>query len=662
MEEKLYFLEKTSIKLWAITWRALLQNGEGLSYEIEETYLKAGRDYYSKKVYLENGLGLEINLNFAEGEKDTVELRADVSNVGQEKFNLEQVTMLHCQGIGITPGKSVFFRQGWRSGSASSSIFGGGVDPDPRIRAAGQKAVFSPHPGPGKNGHYVSDMYGLILDQKKNRALLAGAAKTDRFFSRVYFKKKGTGNSGGELGLIVDVDGLPLSPGERIQLDPFWLYWGSPEEIHYNYLNRLGGEMGARISKDSPTVWAWGKIPSRKDGEQEVLHNLSFLNTNFSQVPLGTVHIDEGYQQEAGDWLKSNRGFSRGMGYVSEKIRDRDFQAGIGMAPFLAGANSQLFRENREWFVRDAGQNPLALSANLQQGSSSVFHVLDLSRKEVQDYLGDLFQQLAGEWGYSFFRLSYLYAAALPGERKDPSFSRAQSLRRGLEIIREAVGEEAYLLASKCPLGPAIGVVDAFQTGPETGTFWESSSSRFSGGRRYLSGTGNAIRNCLSRLYLHRRLWSNDPGLIFLGRGRGMLGQEEVLALATAVALNRGPVLVGDPLENIPPDRQEVLRGILQIIEELREGQVRVLDLLEGRDPEMVVARGPKVDYLAVFNLGNFPRKRRVDLREVFPGRIWPPRLVEFWSREGFFVEDGGLLFLGKMPPHSVRLFRIWQG
>ena len=48
-----------------------------------------------------------------------------------------------------------------------------------------------------------------------------------------------------------------------------------------------------------------------------------------------------------------------------------------------------------------------------------------------------------------------------------------EAYRRGLRLIRDAIGPEAYLLGCGAPILPSVGLVDAMRVSPDTGTDYE---------------------------------------------------------------------------------------------------------------------------------------------------------------------------------------------
>lgn len=78
--------------------------------------------------------------------------------------------------------------------------------------------------------------------------------------------------------------------------------------------------------------------------------------------------------------------------------------------------------------------------------------------------------------------------------------------RRGLELIRGALGPEPYLLGCGASILPSVGLVDAMRISPDTAPQYESPDtdlSRPSQRAAVLTGRG--------RQWQHGRFWVNDP-------------------------------------------------------------------------------------------------------------------------------------------------------
>jgi alpha-galactosidase len=104
--------------------------------------------------------------------------------------------------------------------------------------------------------------------------------------------------------------------------------------------------------------------------------------------------------------------------------------------------------------------------------------------------------------------------------------------------------------------------------------------------------TVNAWRNTLSRSFLHRRLWLNDPDCLMLRTDKTQLDAEQVRAWALAVGVSGGMALVSDDLALLGPDARSLLDEVIALGREAdTEARSptghppRCLDLLDADPP-----------------------------------------------------------------------------
>jgi alpha-galactosidase len=161
-------------------------------------------------------------------------------------------------------------------------------------------------------------------------------------------------------------------------------------------------------------------------------------------------------------------------------------------------------------------------------------HALDATHPAVPEHLERLGRTLRG-WGFGFIKADFCYAGALPARRHDPTLTRAQALRRGLQALRRGLGEETFLLGCGCPYGPALGIVDAMRIGPDTAPSWRPElwslpwTRRLLGAERSLPSLRNSLRHVLAHSALHRRWWWNDPDCLLARDTETRLGAEDLL-------------------------------------------------------------------------------------------------------------------------------------
>jgi 2,3-diketo-5-methylthio-1-phosphopentane phosphatase len=198
---------------------------------------------------------------------------------------------------------------------------------------------------------------------------------------------------------------------------------------------------------------------------------------------------------------------------------------------------------------------------------------LDTSREAVERHLEALYRTLVG-WGFFHLNLDALGVAA-HGDSSDPSVGPAERVRRGLAAVRRGAGDEAFLLASGCPLGPAVGLVDGMRVAPDPA----------------LPG---ARTSALARLWMHRRLWLNDPGPLLDGAA---LPPEAVRAWAALIAETGGIAFASGDLAAATRAERALLR---QTVTEVRAldarglpGLARVAWPLDPEVPRQVVLDEP---------------------------------------------------------------------
>src|SRR5205085_7261495 len=147
------------------------------------------------------------------------------------------------------------------------------------------------------------------------------------------------------LAAVVDTEGLSLGAGEAWELEELMVKSGADRA-------RLLDELGARLrayhpplqqnSLAPPTGWCSWYCFGPRVTAQQVLDNLDAIATRFPALTY--VQIDDGYQSAMGDWLATGTAFGGNVRAVLDQIRSRGFQPAIWVAPFVAEADSAVFK------------------------------------------------------------------------------------------------------------------------------------------------------------------------------------------------------------------------------------------------------------------------------------------------------------------------------
>jgi alpha-galactosidase len=140
-----------------------------------------------------------------------------------------------------------------------------------------------------------------------------------------------------------------------------------------------------------------------------------------------------------------------------------------------------------------------------------------------------------------------------------------------------------------------VGVVDGMRIGADVAPWWHPQADQYrppghTGGE---PATVNAWRNTLSRSFLHRRLWINDPDCLMLRADRTKLEPAQMRAWALAVGVSGGMALVSDDLALLGAAARSLLDEVIALGRAADAGThpPRCSDLLD-RDPPTRLAAG----------------------------------------------------------------------
>lgn len=541
-----------------------------------------------------------------------------------------------------------FYKQGWQSWSPTAS------------RRAGNPALPDRPPMSGPSGALSGELtsHDVAVLQGEEQALLVGFLTLRDQFAGVRFD-----SAGGAIEAIALADDMLLMPGAELRSETLLLDPVRPPLLALpRYAELAARENGARPWPAPPTGWvSWycyfGTITAG-----DIIENLDALDEMRGLLPVEYLQIDDGFETDIGDWLGRSQTFPAGMAEPAAAIRAAGFRPGLWLAPFAAAATSRLAREHPDWLIHDARGEPVLAIHNWGKR----IYGLDCTHPEVIAELERLISTVTRDWGYRMLKLDFLFTAALAGQRHDPTATRAQAYRRGLEAIRRAAGDDVLLLGSGAPLGPAVGIVDAMRVSPDVTTGWRSRVWPWQpeydpqaprAGRKARPATENAIRDTLNRWWMQGTWWQNDPDALMVRHGQ-QLSLDETRSRAAVVGLSGGMVMLSDFMARLDPERARLAALFLPPY-----GRAAVpLDLFECEIPEILCLDIERPfgawKVVGVFNWGDRPARRRLDLARLGLDHMRRYHAHDLWSG-ATFGPVAGTLDLGELPAHSCRLLAI---
>ena len=576
-----------------------------------------------------------------------------------------------------------FYANGWQSWSYAGTY--SARDRFSRTRLGPLRTpvdVNAGSPQPRRRGLFTSEMFGVLGDRKQRAGIVFGfLSQMQQFGSLETWIHTPTP----ALQLWANGDGAVLNPGAKLTTD-----WACLQFIHLDSPDPLGPYLEAvarqhgltedRFPSSSPTGWcSWYQFSSEDYTglltAEDVRRNIESLKKLHPELALDVIQIDDGFESQIGDWFTFNPGFPEGVAPLAKQIQSAGFTPGLWLAPFIVHLKSQLASDHPDWLLHGRLGRPV--NAGFLWGSFAT--ALDMTHPEALNYASEAIDQAVHRWGFPYLKLDFLYAAALPGRFHDPTRTRAQVLRTALSTLRAAAGEQAILLGCGCPLGPAIGLVDAMRIGADTARRWlpaYKSIQTFFASETSLPAARNASHNALTRAALHRRWWINDPDCLLLNPDT-KLTLAEVQTLATVIALTGGSLLLSDDIPSLPPDRIRIAKAILPLIGK----RPYILDWFDHSTPQQLQLDldGPAGHWhlVALFNWENKARNLHLDLGKYYLGQTKEYLARDFWRGDTYRISphrtgvaslstpgatnqgNGSTLDIQHVPPHGVCLLAI---
>jgi alpha-galactosidase len=533
-------------------------------------------------------------------------VRTTVSNRGADPVRLDGARFQIVTGFSRT-APARFFKHGYQSWSASGAlpIKAGRSHPldaaHAIVRINHRSETVRPPEAPEAA---TSELFTIVETQTREGRAFAG------FIGAASALTTMTVQAPDRIAARAILDGVELAPGASREIEPLYYTRGreSAGRIAARWAGILGRNMRARTRAPLQRGWCSWYHYFHDITEEAMLANLRALVRMREDFPIDVIQLDDGFQSALGDWDTTNSKFPSGLKFLADRIRKSGFAAGIWTAPFLAARDARLMREHPDWFIRHESGEPLRAGFNPKwtQSDDPYAYALDPSHPAFRDHLEGLFRKLTAEFGYSYLKLDFLYAAAAQGARHDPNLTRAETLRRGLEAIRAGAGDQAFVLGCGCPLGTAVGIVDGMRIGPDVSPYWGGEGAGD-------PSTVYALDAIIARSFMHRRLWLNDPDCLMLRARETSLTAEERGALAAVIAASGGMLLVSDDMALLDADASALFKAVCKIGAQADRDAARepVLPLdLMGQDAVRGLVRSTERGTVAMLlNRGDSPRR-----------------------------------------------------
>jgi alpha-galactosidase len=410
-----------------------------------------------------------------------------------------------------------------------------------------------------------------------------------------------TADDGVELVAEAFLGDATIGPGQVRSLHAFDIEHGDDAAALLDRWARRVGEAGfARAHAPYQVGWCSWYHYFHTVTEEHLRANLA----RASDWPFDVFQLDDGYQAAIGDWLDTNEKFPSDLSTIASAIEAAGRRPGIWLAPFVVAPDSRVATEHPDWLARFDDGQPLWGMFNPEWGGGrdGVMYALDTTIPDVNAHLEQTARDLV-DAGFTYLKLDFTFAPSFDGVWHDAACTPAERVRAGYEAIRRGAGDDAFLLGCGAPLSHVVGVVDGNRIGPDVAPSWERGDDGMTlpGYGDVEPATLHAWIDTLTRSFMHRRLWLNDPDCLMLRTDETAMSRAAVETWARAVAVSGGMALVSDDLALLDADARSLLDEVVRIGREVDAVAMvgaapRCEDLLDHAVPRRLSAAGYRLE------------------------------------------------------------------
>ncbi|HXW54834.1 MAG TPA: PKD domain-containing protein [Candidatus Cybelea sp.] len=360
----------------------------------------------------------------------------------------------------------------------------------------------------------------LIYNRDSKQSLFVGALTCDRFLTLLHLATAGSGSETRIASYTVDSTGttevqkdfdlkgapaedqielsLPVAAGKDLPSERLMLAAGPDyrkQLLAYGEAIRILHR--ARTSLDTPIGWwSWTAFYAAIN-QGETLANADWQSEHLRSLGYTYFQIDEGYQYARGEYSTPNATqFPDGMAFVGRYLTRDGLTFGVWTGPFEVTSRAWVYEHHKDWLVHNAKGEPIPSGEVYDQKTDRIY-ALDTTNPGAQEYLRETYKTLVGKWGVRFIKLDFMDTAAIEGYRYRPDTTALEAQRIGLQIIRDAVGNDVVLDKDGSPMLNPVGIVDTGRVSQDTAHSFEA--------------TKEAAPGIAARFYMNRNFFVDDP-------------------------------------------------------------------------------------------------------------------------------------------------------
>lgn len=436
---------------------------------------------------------------------------------------------------------------------------------------------------------------------------------------------------------------IEIAPGETHVFDPVLLDCrANPFVALERYADAVRAYVNPPIPAELPCGWISWYGYRLTMTEDTILENAEVIARHFRKYGVRIIQPDHGWQYRdiCGHWV-TNEKFPHGMPWLSQRLAEMGFELGLWAAPSVVSEFAPLAQEHPEALIRDAQGQPIVRFERWTWPPHGRCYLIDPWAPAGESFLRE-FARLMHSYGVTYLKADFI-----------SNWNGARTLRRGMGILREALGPQVILRPCSTALNTNLGICNEIGIARDIGN---------------ASGRWEHMRvetlELASKWFMHRRFWLNNPDSLIVGDAGESVG--EAIGRVTLHALTGGVMFLADRMPELAaqPERLRLVPLVLPS----SDRPARPVDLfrigVDGRDyPRLWHLHADtgwgEWEVLGIFNWSEEPLTETVRLADLGLQTGEEYLVWDFWRGElaGRFSAD----FEVAVPAGSARCLRIMR-
>jgi len=427
-------------------------------------------------------------------------------------------------------------------------------------------------------GSYV---FAAIADPDTGHGVISAWVSFDRGSGVVFY---GLDGDTAKMSSRIDYGDLRLDPSQTEQGE--LLFVGLFEDVRFGLEQfaegvKLYNDIKLRDLPSTYCTW----YHARSSDEKRLAQNTDFVDGNLKQYGLSVMQIDDRWQlgqfidgpKKVFESYDPKGPYPSGMKATADNIKKHGLVPGIWFMPFSGSFTDPYFADKQNLFYK-VGQGSQSMTRRLAKEAEMEIKdieqmpyavrwggtCIDMTNPQSQEYLHQIVNRLSREWGYEYFKMDGLWAGTGTDMRYhnneykddglgkplrfDPMVTPIEAYRKGLEVVRDAAGDDVFFLGccmiqNQRTFGGSFGRLDAMRVGPDNGTSKD----------QLIRGPMFSTRY----YFLNKRVWHNDPDPMYF---RPTISLDSAKIVATWVTLSGALGASSEDYYNLPQGRLDVLK------------------------------------------------------------------------------------------------------